>query len=284
MSQDIAKLFAKMFIARPDVKAQQRSSGEYNPTVDRDAAGNVTKSYGFTMPDLLAHINGERTYGHYLLNEKSECKFFAFDIDLEGFDKAVPDEKFHVPASQSDTGEWSDFSHAYPRDVWLDRSMVPARNFFKYQLRCMANMLARTIHSELGIPTAVTYTGRKGIHVYGFTGLIPASGAAEGANHVLDKLGCFKPHRGINFFKHIEVHNQDGSINHEDSFQCLEIEVFPKQIDIKPGGYGNLIRLPLGKNLKNPADPTFFVDMRTALTDLKPRDTLEALTTTDQWL
>jgi hypothetical protein len=270
-----------MFIARPDVKAQQRSSGEYNPTVDRDADGNVTKSYGFKMQDLLAHINGERTYGHYLLNEKNECKFFAFDIDLDELNPAKPSHDLYLPTTQEDTGVWNpeDFELMDPRSVWLDRSKVAARNFLKYQMRCLANMLARTIHSEFEMQTAVTYTGAKGVHVYGFTGLMPAVDVRAGAEFVLDKLDCFEPHLGNNFFKH----KVDPS-SVEDSYRCFTIEVFPKQTEVKPGGYGNLMRLPLGRNLKNPGDPTFFVDMRTALTDLRPRDTLEALTTTDQWL
>lgn len=284
MSQDIAKLFAKLFIARPDVKAQQRTSGEYNPTVDRDAAGNVIKSYGFTMADLLAHINGERTYGHYLLNADNQCKFFAFDIDLDELNPEKPNQSLLVPMQQDEIGLWSDFRLADPRSVWLDRSLIPARNFLKYQMRSLANMLARTIHSELEIPTAVTYTGAKGVHVYGFTSLVPASGAREGADYVLEKLGCFEPYLGNNFFKHKVFPDSDGYLNNEDSFQAFTIEVFPKQTEVKAGGYGNLMRLPLGKNLKNPADPTFFVDMRTALTELKPRDAVEALTTTDQWL
>lgn len=281
MSQDIAKLFAKMFIARPDVKAQQRSSGEYNPTVDRDAAGNVTKSYGFTMPDLLAHINGERTYGHYLLNAENQCKFFAFDIDLDELNPDKPNHELYLPTTQEDTGVWNpeDFQLMDPRSVWLDRSMVPARNLLKYQMRMLANMLARTIHSEFEMQTAVTYTGAKGVHVYGFTGLMPAADVRAGAEFVMDKLGCFEPHLGNNFFKH-----KIDPTTVEDSFRCFTIEVFPKQTEVKAGGYGNLMRLPLGKNLKNPSDPTFFVDMRTALTDLRPRDALEALTTTDQWL
>lgn len=283
MNKEVAKLFAKLFIARPDVKAQQRSSGEYNPTVDRDAAGNVTKSYGFTMPDLLAHISGERTYGHYLLNADNECKFFAFDIDLDELNPEKPNPDLVLPMTQTPEGLWGNFKLADPRAVWLDRSMTPARNLIKHEMRCLANMLARTIHSEFEMRTAVTYTGAKGIHVYGFTGLMPAVEVRAGAEYVLEKLGCFEPYLGNNFFKHKKV-SDDGETHYDNFARCFTIEVFPKQTEIKPGGYGNLMRLPLGTNLKNPVDPTFFVDMRTALTDLRPRDAYEALTVKDQWL
>lgn len=287
MNKEVAKLFAKLFIARPDVKAIQRSSGEYNPTVERDASGKVVKTYPFTMEDILNHIEGNRTYGHYLLSTDSKCKIFAFDIDLDELDPEKPNPNLFLPMTQSDEGIWSDFVPADPRAVWLDRSQVAARNYLKYQMRALANMLASIIHQEFEIQTAVTYTGAKGMHVYGFTGLLPAADVRDGANFVIEKSGMLKPHLGTNFFKHEILTGGDGytgeQINHEQSFQCFTVEAFPKQIEVKEGGYGNLMRLPLGKNLKNPADPTFFVDMRTALTDLKPRDAIEALTTSNQW-
>ncbi len=272
-----------MYIARPDVKAQQRSSGEYNPTVDRDASGTVTKSYPFTMPDLLAHIEGERTYGHYLLNSDNQCKFFAFDIDLDELNTDKPNPELLLPMNQDDVGVWSNFQLMDPRAVWLNRSMIPARNFLKFQMRWMANELARVIHTDFEMQTAVTYTGAKGVHVYGFTGLMPAADVRAGAEYVLAKLDTYEPYLGNNFFKHKIVQGA-GGVSLEDSARCFTVEVFPKQTEVKAGGYGNLMRLPLGRNLKNPQDPTFFVDMRTALTDLRPRDALEALTTKDQWL
>lgn len=286
-NKEIAKLFAKLFIARPDVKAIQRSSGEYNPTVERDFTGNVTKMFPFTMEDLLDHIEGKRTYGHYLLSKESKCKLFAFDIDIDELDPAKPNQNLMLPMVQTEEGVWDDFHLCDPRAIWLNRAYVPARNFLKYQMRSLANMLASVIYKEFEIQTAVTYSGAKGMHVYGFTGLLPAADVRDGASYVIEKVGKLKPHIGSNFFKHEIVIGGDGyahdEVNHEQSFQCLTVEAFPKQIEVKEGGYGNLMRLPLGTNLKNPADPTFFVDMRTALTDLKPRDAYEALTVSDQW-
>lgn len=283
MSKDLAKLYAKLFIARSDVKAQQRPSGEYNPTVERDPSGAVTKSHGFTMDDLLAHIAGERTYGHYLLNADNQCKFFAFDIDLDELNPDKPNPELRLPQNQTPEGIWSNFALADPRATWLDRSKVPARNLLKHEMRILANMLARTIHEEFEMQTAVAYTGAKGIHVYGFTGLMPAVDVRAGAEYVLQKLGCFEPYLGNNFFKH-KLQSDDGREWYDNFARCFTVEVFPKQTEVKTGGYGNLMRLPLGRNLKNPKDPTFFVDMRTELTDLRPRDAMEALTTKDQWL
>lgn len=267
LSTELAKLYAKLYVARRDVKAIQRTSGAYNPVESP-----------WTMQDFQDHLSGSRTYGHYLLSPTNECKFFAFDIDLDELNPDKPDNKLQVPNAQDSDGVWGDFVLADPRAIWLDRRYAIQRNYLKYQMRMMAQELARTIAAEFDIQTAVTYTGAKGVHVYGFTGLLPAKDVREGAELILRKTDHFVPHLGSNFFKYKD------SGDHEASNQCFTVEVFPKQIEIKEGGYGNLMRLPLGTNLKNPQDPTFFVDMRAPLTQLKPRDAIEALTTLNQWL
>lgn len=267
MSAELAKLFAKMYVARPDVKAIQRTSGAYNPVESP-----------WTMQDFLDHISGERTYGHYLLNLANECKFFAFDIDLDELNPAKPDHRLQVPTAIDSDGIWNTFTLADPRAIWLDRRYIIQRNYLKYQMRMLAQELARTIASEFDIQTAVTYTGAKGVHVYGFTGPLPAKDVREGAELILKKTNRYVPFLGSNFFKYKDTGDN------EQSNQCFTVEVFPKQTEIKEGGYGNLMRLPTGVNLKNTQDPTFFVDLRAPLTQLMPRDAIEALTTLNQWL
>src|SRR5687767_4638892 len=92
MSKELAKAFARRFIQRPDVKAVQLdrdaghlSQGDWFPDTKIDPAKRPNSPHlphGFNMDHLLAHLAGERTYGHYLLNSADECKMFAFDIDL----------------------------------------------------------------------------------------------------------------------------------------------------------------------------------------------------------
>jgi hypothetical protein len=265
-----ANLLASKFIARPDVKAIQRSNGDYNP-VDKP----------FTRADIEAHLRGEVTYGHYLLNPDGQCKLFVFDIDLDKWDKLHPERNEYLRApTQIDTdGVFTNWMPCDPRDVWLDRSRRIERLYFKYQLRMMASSLASAIASELDIQVACTYTGAKGLHVYGFTGLMPASDVRDGANLVIESLDTFETHRGNNFFKH-KWYGED-----ENSFQCLTLEVFPKQVTLDGKGYGNLCRLPLGRNLKNPKDPTFFLDFRSNFSDnaLMPRNAVDALTCASYW-
>lgn len=276
---EIANLFAKMFIARPDIKAIQRSNGDYNPVPSR-----------FTKADLLDHQNGVHTYGHYLLSEKNECKLFVFDLDLDKTDPKHPEITYTIPASIDPDGIWQDWYDGDPRNVWLDRSKVAERDFLKYQLRLAAHQICKAIQDELGIPMTVTYTGAKGVHVYGFTGLMAASAVREAADIVIESLRLI-PEKGNNFFKFPQeasfkdLGDDAESIDATYDFGAITAEIFPKQTTLDGKTHGNLVRLPLGVNLKNPKDPTFFMDMRANFGEgcFTPRDAIEALTTKNVW-
>lgn len=289
MSKQLAKLFASKFIQRPEVKAIQLdrsggglSQGDWFPDtrINKERRPNSPHfPLGFTMPHLLAHLEGQRTYGHYLLDDDSMCKLFAFDIDLEKGGtwvdqpdwSQVPEEINADPAAEEAWYQQTCVKHVVEatgqpnlRDLWVDRSRTaaPARNFMKGQMKQLAHMFASKI-VELEIPCAVAYSGSKGIHVYGFTGTLPASEVREAAMLVLDMIDEFEPMRGKNFFQH----KNDDPIH---GFKNFSVEVFPKQGSLDGKTLGNLMRLPLGTNWKNPKDPTFFVDMTSPLAELRP--------------
>lgn len=274
MSTEIPSLLATRFIARRDVKAIQHSNGIYTPhTRPKRSEDEPLEYLPWQMTDLEAHLSGSSTFGHYFLNQNSECKLFMFDIDLcdSGF---LPEEKMPDPwASDADQLCWEIASInacADLRSAWRDRSH-PGRPWMKRQFKQVAHKLVKTIMDEIAMPCAVAYSGSKGIHVYAFTGPISGYNAREGARIVLDALGETEPSKGNNFYR---FKNQDNI----DGFPNLSIEVFPKQDTIDADGFGNLVRLPLGRNLKNPKDPTFFVDMSDSLNSLSPVDPLWALT------
>jgi hypothetical protein len=269
-SQLLANLLANRFIARPDVKAEQQKNGAWHPVCTRNADGTVKQYFKFTRADLVNHVQGKKTYGHYLLNQNSDCKLFAFDIDLEkeGFwCPDVTDEQAWDITEDKYTGKVESFN---PRDSWQVRSH-PARRWMKFQFRTVAHLLTHKINTELGIHTATAYSGSKGIHVYGFTGLMPAADVREAALIVLDSFGSdsWIPSRGDNFFK---CSNQDPVTGYPN----LSIELFPKQETLENKDLGNLMRLPLGRNLKS-SDPTFFVDPSVSIGELKPMDAVQAL-------
>jgi len=258
MAEDLAVQLAKKFIQRRDVKAIQFDDGSYCPDIkleslDRMNSSNRLAPYGpvgFKMTHLQDHLSGHKTYGHYMLDQDGMCKLFALDIDLEK------------------VGTWIDFRQGEhfqtyagaPRAEWRDRSH-PSRAWYKYQMKAIATKFANTLKS-LDIPCAIAYTGGKGIHVYGLTGLLPANEQREIAKIVLQTSGEFSPTRGDNFYKHVSEDPTSGFAN-------FQIEVFPKQDDLAGKNLGNLMRLPLGRNRKT-TDPTFFIYMGGRMTELRP--------------
>ena len=269
--EDVATLLAKKFIQRRDVKAVQMPNGEYHP---HTANGRWDgERLPWKMRDIHQHLSREVTYGHYLLDRESNCKLFAFDIDLVNA-KEPGYLPFKVNTEDPNNIWWDDFRVCEPRVAWQDRRH-PGRVFMKYQFRLMAEKLAAMANKEMGLPVAVAYSGWKGVHVYCFTGSIPASDARDGAQLVLDSLGEFILVEGNNKFKHQDSDPKDG-------FPNLTIEVFPKQRSLDGKDLGNLMRLPLGRNVKT-TDPTFFVDLTRPPIELTPIAAEIALTTDNPW-
>lgn len=267
MSSNIANLFARKFIARPDAKAEQQRDGKWH--VHTTTRKKDDPRIPWRREDLEAHLAGQRTYGHYLLSTDSSCKLFAFDVDLEKVG-SLPTVPFEASVQYGE--EWYRSSFYQEEDLraaWLNRTH-PARDYMKLQFKELAHMLMRGISEELELPCAAAYSGGKGVHVYAFTGLISAVEAREGAQIVLDSVGKFKPLRGDNFFKPVDYEN-------------LSVEVFPKQGNLDGKDLGNLMRMPLGKNLKAPQEPTFFIDMTSPLGQMVPVDAEYALTTESPW-
>jgi len=258
---------AKHFIARPDVKAVQHADGSYAPT----------RGAGWKRADIEAHLAGEATYGHYLLNTDDTTKLICFDVDLRHTRKEngadVPDG--WLPSAGLDGIEpYDGFTSANPRAVWADRRDV-RRNYLKYSMRLIAHVFAERIQAELDVPVACTYSGSKGIHVYGLTGKISASDARDGAMIVIDSIGQFEIERGDSLFKY-------SGNDTENPFVNFSIEVYPKQSSLAGKDLGNLLRLPLGRNNKS-KDPTFFIDMTAPLAEMRPMDPEWALTTASPW-
>lgn len=272
MSDTLSNLLASKFIARPDVKAIQHKDGSWAPhtsTGRRDG-----ERIRWRREDLNAHLAGSRTFGHYMLNSEDKVKLFAFDIDLEknsGPEIEAGDSRYYRGHWVDNEGEVQPFD---AREAWLDRAH-PSRTWSKYQLRMVSHKIMKVITEELTIPCISAYSGGKGVHVYAFTGLIKASDARDGASIVMDTLGGWKASRGDNFFRSEDRDPTTGYPN-------LSIEVFPKQDSLADKDLGNLMRLPLGRNLKS-TDPTFFMDTTAPMSVMRPIDPEYALTTTNPW-
>ncbi|MEU4066655.1 hypothetical protein AB0F25_30455 [Streptomyces wedmorensis] len=255
--RQIAAALGKLFVQRRDVKAEQHKiNGKW-----------ARKKTPIGMRDVLDHIRGERSIGHYLLDTDNKCRVFALDIDLRKSVSQYPlvDREGNVTL------------HEYiPREAWEDRAHA-SRLWTKLSLRVVADKIARVIMDDLELPCLVSYSGSKGLHVYAFFDQpIDARDAHEGAILAIEKTGLFKPLRGKNFYEAIDQTPVDGYPN-------LEVETYPKQDAVSKDGYGNLMRLPLGRNFKSRRDTSFFVDMSDHGAELKPIDPLMALTLRDPY-
>lgn len=262
-------LYAKRFIQRRDVKAVQFSSGGYSPDRELKHPGQHAP-LGFKMDHLFAHLDGRATYGHYLLDTDDMTRLFAFDIDLQktGFyvptipwDGVEPEAEWEAKQLPIALGDPNDAKDNSLRTAWLDRAH-PARGWLKYQMGMLARRFCATIQTQLGIGCAAAYSGNKGIHVYGFTGPMPARQVRDAALLVLDIMDEWQPIRGNSIYGHKLADPNLG-------YQNFSIEVFPKQESLQGKDLGNLMRLPLGRNLKSP-DPTFFMDLNCAPGILQP--------------
>ena len=232
-----ARQLATTFIARKDVKAVQYPGG-YTPEHAK-----------WTMNDLRSHVEGKKSFGHYFLSQDNTCKLFAFDIDL---DKTGRWLELDMDAKDEDKMILS-HDDMNPREVWRPLEDVRGREgqasvYYTGVLLQIARLLAMEVRAMLGVPCAIAYSGNKGLHVYGYTGEIPAVDARDAALAVLAEKGRFVASRGNVFFK-----------SRDEDFECVTIEAFPKQVTLDGKDLGNLMRLPLGKHLKS-GNPAFFID------------------------
>lgn len=275
-STDLAIIVGKRFIQRRNVRAVQfiDNSGDvgYVPDYKRNEP-----IHGWQLSHIVNHLNGEATYGHYLLDDNSYCRVFCFDIDLKKSGFYIPDPFTppHAPENHTPIA----FN---PRESWADRAH-PSREWTKYQMSHLARNIAAAIRKTsgtFGIPigTAAAYSGNKGIHVYGFIEPTHASTVRTIAKEVLDSMGCWELIHGDHIYKH---RIDDPFIGYPN----FSLELYPKQDSLDGKNLGNLLRLPLGRHLNSPSDPTFFIDFSKPISVLAPHpNPLQLLETGDPWL
>jgi len=232
----IAREIVKQFIQRRDVKAKQHQDGAYSPIKSQ-----------ITYNDMGLHLEGKMTYGHYLVDPEGMTRVLAFDLDFIS--------EIEVP--------WQD-DPILPRQIF--NTDGANRGWLNKTVRGLADGLAwklKRLHPELNVMTL--FSGSKGIHVYGtFPEPVDAGLSRRISINILNSFGCFEPLRGKNFYRHRMLDLP------------IEIEVYPKQESIGKGGYGNLLRMPLGVNQKT-GNQSFFYRTDGPLTQLRAMDPLTAL-------
>ena len=265
MSDELAVLFAKRFVQRRDVKAVQmivKNKVIYMPDRNMEHPG-LYGPVGFKMQHLQQHLAGQATYGHYMLDANDEARLFAFDVDLKKTGFYVPmtpfrdgmvEQEWEAENQPIALGDPLDPKDNSLREAWLNRAH-PSRAFLKTQMGMLARKLVSSIQENLGIPCAASYSGHKGIHVYGFTGPMPAVQVRAAAHFALEATDDWELERGQHIYKH---RIQDPVMGYPN----FNIEVYPKQDSLDDKDLGNLMRLPMGRNLQA-KDPAFFLDLTT---------------------
>ena len=265
-SVNIANLLATKFIARTDVKATQQPDAYY------------PVRQPWTRTDLEDHVAGRKSFGHYLVGTDGNAKLFAFDIDLTKWAEASgrPQPTWLPIDPDGITDLTDDPKPLSPREAWLHpKAPDGLKRYLIAQMRGVADLLATVTADVLDIPVAVTYSGSKGMHVYGFTGSAPASDVRGAAMEVVNYTDQFLPLRGKNFFKH----KNDSAIT---GYNCIDVEVFPKQDDLDGQDLGNLMRLPLGRHAKT-GQEAHFVTLSSHVDELVRLDPIVALEGGDPW-
>lgn len=264
MTEELENLIAKRFIQRRDVKAVQFPSGAWSPDYKiRHMTSHLP--LGWNRDHLTAHLTGSRTYGHYVLDENDMCRVITFDIDL--IDDKTGTWVNHV-TTKPGTVESSVTDNVNPREQWANRTLVGPRSWYKYQMKMLATRFCSAF-VEMGLPTAAAYSGSKGVHVYGFVDPMKAQDAHEGALLALDMIDEFEPYKGKHMFIHRNPDPWQG-------YRNFTVEIYPKQESLEGKTLGNLLRLPLGRNLKS-EDPTFFLDLKTPMAVFQPHEDPETL-------
>lgn len=286
-------LIAKRFIARPEVYALQSRTGAWRPSYAWNPAEEKFNGpvRPFTKAVIEDHLAGKQTAGHYMVNTEGNCKLFAFDLDL--VDNVEPWIKYpgaeDIESLEEKFGDDMERKNAAwlhlvslgrregnPRELWQNKQH-PSRQYYLRQMRGLAEMLSQRIFKELDIPVAVDYSGFKGVHVYGWHGMLPATDSRTLALEILDSFDRFTAHRGDSEFRDTEEDPETG-------YPTLSIEVYPKQEKIREGGFGNLMALPLGVNQKSPKSRKFFIDQRAPHATITPRkDPLPLLERGNPW-
>ncbi len=221
----------------------------------------------FSRSELQAHVNGNKTLGHYMVDPtENTTRLFAFDIDLT----KTANKWMTADSGKLNTWDGSRFVPGSPREHFSSDTIRPR---LLDELLTIATALASRAKRMLDIPVAISFSGSKGVHVYGFTGRESARVVKAAGHEVIKSTEMFENSRGQHFYRHISPP--------EEGFPNVEIEVFPKQDDMQGKDFGNLMRLPLGIH-RQTNQPSYFLKI-TDFRSLQEMHPLKALKGNPPW-
>jgi len=253
----VVKMMGNLLIARKDVKAIEYH-GTWMPHRQNMRETGDGDLIPFRLVDFHEHMFGNQCLGTYLLDTDSNVKFFAIDVDLRKEGAAywpVHDaEELEAILTMSEGNEVVVNGILDTETVIgnleeaLHQPDHVGHRWARILVSSTLSNLARIVTNELGLPSLPVVTGGGGHLLVPLGELTPAVEARVLARQVMEAAGG-RQTKGDNFWMIGESENPG-----------IELEVFPKQDTIpKNGGFGNLIRLPLGLHHRTKTR-TYFVD------------------------
>lgn len=250
VAKETANKLAKLFIARRDVKAIQRT--------EADGGQWFASRKELTLDDFKTHLFEKRgCLGTYLLDKKSRVKFVAFDIDLTGEGayfviKDLPETEEQYKAMEAEYANYpvagGEMDLDYRTGPWEATLHDPDNDGYRWvrsHLRVLIESLCEKVEDQLDLPAVPVVTGG-GAHVLVPFGERVAAADARAAAHGVMESVCGFQRSSENFYSNApDLDNRDDK--NKPIGETITIEVFPKQDRLpSPENFGNLIRLPFG--------------------------------------
>ena len=248
VARETANKLNKLFIARRDVKAVQRSVA--------DGGEWFASKKPFTLDDFQKHLFTKGgCLGTYLLDLNSQVKFVAFDIDLSGSGpyfiiKDLPESEAEYAEMEAEYAQQAvgEMDLDYRSGPWEETLHDPDNDGYRWvrsHLRVLIETLCDKVEDQLDLPAVPVITGG-GAHVLvPFGQRVDAAIARAAAHGVMETVGGFQ-RSSENFYSNApDLDNRDEK--KKPVGETITIEVFPKQDTLpSPDSFGNLIRLPFG--------------------------------------
>jgi hypothetical protein len=244
----LARLIGGLMISRKDAKAVEVGPNDWRP--DR-SGGKLLK---YSVADFRQHLLGNRCLGAYLLDSESRVRCIVFDVDLvkkKGFCLRIRsideiermnarglydgrvDPDFFVGNLEEALHDESHESHLWALTILMEVS----RN------------IADAVRSVLGLGVLSVMTGG-GVHVIvPLPELMPAADARIMGDAVMAQVDGLAQSSSFLYVQKSYL---------EDKPSSVTVEVFPKQSSVRDGGFGNLVRLPLGLHAGSQVRTFFF--------------------------
>lgn len=272
IAKETANKLSKLLISRRDVKAFEK--GEW-----------FASRKPMELADFESHLFSKNAcMGTYLLNQDSQIKFVAFDIDLTGPGSYFKIDDLDEVQRKEDAGLYEgQLDPDFRMGMWDEALHDPEHDGYRWVRSTLSHVvrsLCQRVESQLALPVLPVITGGGAHVIVPFGEKVDAADGRIAAHGLMDGFSGFR-RLSDNFYTNA---SEDAPLDTETRRpvgETISIEVFPKQ-DSLPNrdSFGNLLRLPFGWH-KQAKMRTYIMDLSLDPAirpwDLPKRNGMEAL-------